>query len=54
MKLVLWACAVAFFFEQNSYFGWNGKPHSDAELIADGITILLVALAALGSVLTGD
>lgn len=38
-------CALAFFFEQNQYFGWNGRPKSDAELIADGITILLIALS---------
>lgn len=36
---------VSFFVEQNNYFGWNWKPKSDAELIADGITVLLFTLA---------
>jgi hypothetical protein len=39
------AIAVVFFFEQNKYFGWNATPKSDAELIADGITFLLLALS---------
>ena len=41
-------CAAIFFYDQNSYFGWNANPQSDAELIADGVTILLVALAFCG------
>ena len=38
-------CALPFFFLQNQYFGWNSWPKSDAELMADGITILLIAMA---------
>ncbi len=37
--------AVMFFIEQNRHFGWNKEPMSDAELIADGITYLLVAFS---------
>jgi hypothetical protein len=40
-----WWIAFLFYVEQNSYFGWNAMPKSDAELIADGITLLLTALA---------
>lgn len=45
-----WAFALAtlFFIEQNRYFGWNSFPASDAELIADGITILIAAIAVSG------
>lgn len=39
--------ALIFFYEQNKYFGWNGWPQSNAELICDGITLLLLAMAWL-------
>ena len=39
--------ALFFAWEQNSYFGWNMTPKSDAELMADGITLLLLALSIL-------
>ena len=37
--------AVIFALAENSYFGWNWKPGSEAELICDGIVLLLCALA---------
>ncbi len=37
--------AFMFFILQNRYFGWNGFPTSDAELIADGITVLLISIS---------
>lgn len=40
--------AICFFISQNNYFGWNALPQSDVELIADGITMLLVTLAFTG------
>jgi len=49
MTGALWFIAIMFAIEQNIYFGWNAVPRSDAELIADGITMVLFALAALGS-----
>jgi len=36
---------IAYFRLQNNYFGWNLTPQSDAELITDGIHILLLVLA---------
>lgn len=45
MSIYLWCLALAFFIEENSYFGWNMLPHSDAELIADGIGLILFSLA---------
>lgn len=39
--------AFTFWVLQNGYFGWNAFPHSDAELIADGITLTITALALL-------
>lgn len=49
-SIVIWYLPVQFYFSQNNYFGWNAKPQSDAELIVDGITLLLVAIATLSSV----
>lgn len=34
-----------YFYCENQYFGWNYLPHSDAEMIADGIGLLILALA---------
>jgi hypothetical protein len=45
----LWFVAACFWWEQNEYFGWNRLPQSDAELIADGITIILVSIAIFAS-----
>jgi hypothetical protein len=36
-----------FYINQNNYFGWNMTPQSDAEMICDGITILLAMLCVL-------
>jgi hypothetical protein len=45
MNLQVFICAVLFWLAQNSYFGWNWLPKSDAEMIADGITYLLLAMS---------
>jgi hypothetical protein len=37
--------AIAFYLHENNYYGWNRWPQSDAELIADGIVCVLIALA---------
>lgn len=39
---------VAFWILLNNHFGWNGYPKSDNELIADGISFLILALAFVG------
>lgn len=41
------AAPIAFFIEQNNYFGWNSRPQSQAELIADGINILIIVLSLI-------
>jgi hypothetical protein len=40
---------IAIFFGtgETAYFGWNPLPRSDAELICDGITMILLAMAFL-------
>lgn len=43
--IALWTTAFGFFWEHNNYFGWHLFPRIDAELIADGITALLFAIA---------
>jgi hypothetical protein len=40
--------AASFWIELNSYFGWNWTPKSEAELISEGIFVLLAALAYVG------
>jgi hypothetical protein len=46
-KLALWVLAIGFSLEQNCYFGWNFTARSDAELIADGIGAVLLAIAVI-------
>jgi len=47
LKYFAWLVPIEFWFKQNQYFGWNRFPKSDAELIVDGITFLLVVLTAI-------
>jgi len=49
MAYAVWIFPVAFFIAQNCYFGWNAKPKSDAELMADGLTIAMMMAAYLAS-----
>ena len=37
--------ALIFGVVSNAWFGWNWTPKSDAEVICDGIVLLLVAVA---------
>lgn len=46
---MIWLLAIGFAIVTNHHFGWNGMPKSDAELICDGIALVLVALAILKS-----
>lgn len=41
----VWGLAVFFGFWETAHFGWNAKPLSDAEVICDGITLLILALS---------
>ena len=34
-------------FVETAYFGWNWSPQSDAEIICDGIAMLIMAMAFL-------
>ena len=44
---VIMGMAAFFGFWQNAYFGHNAFPRSDAELVADGMVLLLAALGLL-------
>lgn len=46
MSRALWIYVTAFVFAwwQNRYFGHNPFPASDAELIADGLVLLMVTI----------
>jgi len=45
----LWwnAVPLLYFVSQNNYFGWNGKAQSDAEIIADGIVLIMFILVGI-------
>ncbi|HEY4112890.1 MAG TPA: hypothetical protein VGM17_02410 [Rhizomicrobium sp.] len=46
MNMSAWICAILFIIEKDDHFGWwHWAPHSDAELIADGIAFLIFAVA---------
>ena len=47
MNLTILFIAAVWFIHLNSYFGWNKKPQSGTELLADGLFFLLLALAFL-------
>jgi hypothetical protein len=39
------AICIAWVIGSNAYFGWNWRPQSDAELLADGIGLILAVVA---------
>lgn len=47
--MTLWLLAIVFEIASNAHFGWNWTPQSDAELICDGIALVLVVVAVAGS-----
>jgi hypothetical protein len=38
---------VWFFVMENIYFGWNRSPNSDAELLADGMVLMMMIFAIM-------
>jgi hypothetical protein len=45
MNWWIFAMACVFAITETGHFGNNFLPHSDAEFICDGITLILVALS---------
>lgn len=45
MNFNLVLLSLMFGVMETAYFGWNLTPQSDAEMICDGITLLIFALA---------
>jgi hypothetical protein len=43
----IWLMGTIFGVLETNHFGWKVMPRSDAEMICDGITILIWALAIL-------
>ena len=41
----IWVLAVLFGLAETAYFGWNITPKSSEEMICDGITMVLLAMA---------
>lgn len=42
---IVFVMGVWFWYMETKYFGWNTTPGSDAELICDGISLLIQASA---------
>jgi hypothetical protein len=49
VNIKVFIIATMFAVVENAYFGWNLTPKSDAELICDGIAMVMYALAFLRS-----
>ncbi|MGI3042872.1 hypothetical protein [Shewanella algae] len=45
MNLQIFFIGLFFGIAEIWYFGWNLTPQSDAEMICDGIALLILALA---------
>jgi hypothetical protein len=45
--IAIWCMALVFSLVKNAYFGWHLTPESDAELVCDGMTVLMFCLALL-------
>ena len=43
--IVLFWFAIGFYKLENDYFGWNRYPQSEAEVLADGLVYVLLAIA---------
>ena len=45
LNLTILIIACTYTYIQNEYFGHNWSPQSDAEVLADGVSCMLFALA---------
>lgn len=47
MKINLFGslCAIFYTIVETAYFGWNFTPKSDAEMICDGIGLLMLVIS---------
>jgi hypothetical protein len=52
MSAGLWIIAIIFSFIETKYFGWNWTAQSDAEMICDGIALLLFGLAMIAQIIS--
>lgn len=43
--MTLYVIAGIYWLSETAYFGWNWSPQSSAEVVADGIAMILLALA---------
>jgi len=48
MNGTIFIFAIIFGLFETAYFGWNFTAQSDAEMICDGITMILGSMAFLG------
>ena len=45
MNVKILILAIIFGVTETAFFGWNSLPESPAEVVCDGITMLILALA---------
>ena len=38
---------IVYFICENKFFGWNALPKSSLEVVADGICLIIIAMAIL-------
>lgn len=48
MNIGIFVMGFVFGIIETGYFGWNFTPQSDAEMICDGIAVLIMALSLVG------
>lgn len=54
MNLQVLFTALFFGLVETHYFGWNLTPQSDAEIICDGIVMLIFALSFIKPTCKGE
>lgn len=44
-SVIIWALALFYAFWETAHFGWNMIVKTDAEMVCDGLALLLFSLA---------
>jgi len=47
--LIICGLAIVFAVIETRFFGWNFAPASDAEVLADGMAVILLAMSVLAA-----
>jgi len=47
MRVAIILISALFWLAETNYFGWNLSPQSDAELICDGLALLMLCIGLI-------